>query len=924
MPAMGVRAEPKTPTSTLQLRSRILSVHRQKYTAEIHPKPQSGLICHGQTATGPGARLWPSDLTRLRRLAAFCGGLNPCLEAVVEAFAGVQSSPHMPLLCRTVKNAMANIQLLGTVCEVRSISRLACALLLAVSVSNLSALAADRRTVEVETISVPNLHQPAEILIDHWGVPHIYAKDEADLFFVQGFNAARDRLFQIDLWRRRGLGQLAEAFGPSFVEQDKATRLFLYRGDMDQEWAAYGKDARQIAGSFVAGINAYIDWLEKHPEGMPFEFKAFNYTPARWVAEDVVRIRSHGLTGNLDAEVERARMACAGELKSDEFRLHLEPPWETRIPEGLDPCLPKDVLKKFDLATEAVRATPQSAIRAGAQNLILRSDSSSAEARAESNNWVVSAGKSATGRAIMANDPHREYLEPSIRYIVDLNSPTLHVTGIGEPAIPGISNGHNDWIAFGGTYFAIDQQDLYVYELNPDNSNEYKYKNRWEPFRVIREEIRVKGQTSLAEELKFTRHGPVIYVDAAKNRAFAARTLWLEPGMSPYMASLGYLQAKNFEEFKQALQMWGTPPINHVYADVEGNIGWAPMGFCPVRPNWDGLLPVPGDGRYEWAGQWSADELPRIYNPTSGYVTTSNEMNLPSDYPYKERKLGFEWSPPFRHQRIDEILSGHKRISIEDSMALQNDVVSIPARRLVTLLQSLRSDDAATAAALTLLKNWNANLDSDSPQATLEEVWFSRHLGPAFKEAVLSKTAGETFQLPDPEVMLDTLEHPETRFRDNAIKQRDQILLASLEAAYQEMQKLQGADSSQWKWGKLHFNLVEHPLSSIVDEQTRSRINVGPIPKNGSRYTVNASGYRTSDFRQTAGPSARLVIDVGDWDNSRAMNHPGQSGDPGNPHYRDLATLWRSGQYFPLLYSRKAVENATEKKIELVPQTARP
>ena len=774
-----------------------------------------------------------------------------------------------------------------------------------------------------ETISLPVLHQQVEILIDHWGVPHIYARNEADLFLAQGFNAARDRLFQIDLWRRRGLGRLAEVFGPSFVEQDRATRLCLYRGDMNREWASYSKDAQQIAKDFVAGINAYIDWLDQHPERMPFEFKKMNYKPERWVAEDVARIRSHGLTGNLNSEVARAKMACVADLKSDEVRLRLEPAWETRVPQGLDPCLPKDVLKVFDLATREVRFTPESASATAAQNFVPVNGDSTPEARAESNNWVVSAAKSATGRAIMANDPHRVYVEPSLRYIADLNAPTLHVIGIGEPAIPAVSFGHNDWIAFGGTYFFIDQQDLYVYELNPANKNEYKYHNQWEPFRVIHEEIRVRNKSAVPVELRFTRHGPVIYVEEEKNRAFTVRTGWLEPGSAPYMASLAFMRAQNFEQFKKALGGSGSPPINYVYADVKGNIGWAPMGFSPIRPNWDGLLPVPGDGRYEWAGHWSGDQLPRVYNPASGYITTSNEMNLPPNFPYRERKLGFEWSPPFRHQRIDEVLSSHHRISIEDSMALQNDVVSIPACRLMLLLKSLHSEDAATEAALKLLRTWNGALDSDSPQAALEEVWFSRHLGPTFNEAVLSKAAAEIVERCDPRTMLDALEHPETRFRGNPTEQRDRVLLTSLGAAYREMEKLEGTDSSRWQWGKLHFNLCEHALSPILDEQTRARINVGSIPKHGGPYTVNASGYRTSDFRQTGGPSARLIIDVGNWDNSKAVNHPGQAGDPDSPHYRDLAPLWRTGQYFPLLYSREAVENATEKKIELVPQTAR-
>lgn len=795
-----------------------------------------------------------------------------------------------------------------------------CVLAIAVCFGLIPALAGQRETVATETIALPHLQQPIEILIDHWGVPHIYAKNEADLFFAQGFNAARDRLFQIDLWRRRGLGQLAEVFGPAFLEQDKATRLFLYRGEMKKEWAVYSPDSQQIAEQFAAGINAYIDWLDEHPGKIPFEFKKLNYKPARWAAEDVVRIRSHGLSGNLIDEVARAKVACLADLKTDEIRQSLEPPWQTRIPQGLDPCLPKDVLRVFNLATQDVRFTPETLKAGSSGQFNVAYEEPAALAWEGSNNWVISAAKSATGRAIMANDPHRAYSEPSLRYIADLNSPTLHVTGVGEPALPGVSNGHNDWIAFGGTYFAIDQEDLYVYELNPANGNQYRYKNQWEPFRLIHQEIKVKGQAAISVDLKFTRHGPVIYVEHGKNRAFALRTAWLEPGMSPYYVSVGYMRAKTFEEFKEFIGKWGTPPINHVYADVKGNVGWAPGGFAPIRPNWDGLLPVPGDGRYEWAGKWSGDQLPRTLNPASGYITTSNEMNLPPDYPYKDRKLGFEWSSPFRHQRIDEVLAKLNRVSIEDSMRLQNDVISIPARRLVALLQPLSSDDVETKAALNLLKGWSGSMDADSPQAALHEVWFSRHLGEAFKRAILDKVAAESFEFPYTPVMLETLEHPEDRFGSKAIEKRDRLLLASLGAAYQEMQKLQGPDPREWKWGKLQYSLCEHPFASIVAATTREKLNVGPIAKNGSPFTPNASGYRPSDFRQMDGPSVRLVVDVGNWDNSRAVNHPGQSGDPNNPHYRDLAPMWRSGQYFPLLYSRKAVESATEKRIKLVPK----
>jgi len=781
------------------------------------------------------------------------------------------------------------------------------------------ALARQNDTVATETIALPQLQQPVEILIDRWGVPHIYAKNEADLFFAQGFNAARDRLFQIDLWRRRGLGQLSEVFGPAFVEQDKATRLFLYRGDMEKEWASYSADSEQIAQHFVDGINAYIDWLGQHPERMPYEFKELNYQPAKWAAEDVVRVRTHGLTGNLNYEVARSRVVCAADLKADEIRFRLQPEWQTQMPAGLDPCLPKDVLRVFSLAQQDVRLTPEALRATISDDRQLSSELVPTETSEGSNNWVIAPAKSATGRAVMANDPHRAYSEPSLRYISDLNAPTLHVIGANEPGLPGISLGHNNWIAFGYTRFYIDQEDSYVYELNPANPNEYKYGGKWESFRIVHEEIKIKGKPAMQVGLTFTRHGPVIYVEKEKNRAFAVRSAWLEPGTSPYYNSVRHMRAKTFDDFKQSIGNWGAPGSNHVYADVEGNIGWMAGGFAPIRPNWDGLMPVPGDGRYEWAGRWRGEQLPTLYNPPSGYITTSNEMNIPADYPYRERKLGFEWVNGSRHQRLEEIMSKANKLTLEDSLRMQNDEVSIPARRLVALLQHLSSDDAKTKAALSLLRGWDAVVEADLPQSALHEVWWSRHLRKAFKYAVLNKAAADAFGDPDAAVMLDALENPQTRFGEHAEEKCDELLLSTLHSAYEEMEKLQGPDPKQWKWGKLHYNLSEHPFSAIGSTAIRTKLNIGPIEKHGSEFVPNQSQYRVSDFRQTIGPSVRVVVDVGNWDNSQAVNYPGQSGDPDNPHYRDLAAMWRNGQYFPLLYSREAVENATEKKINLVP-----
>ena len=755
--------------------------------------------------------------------------------------------------------------------------------------------------------------QPVEILVDQWGVAHIYAKSVDDVFFAQGFNAARDRLFQIDLWRRRGLGRLAEVLGPSFVEQDKAARLFLYRGDMAKDWAAYGPDAQRMAESFVAGVNAYVDWLGAHPDRLPLEFKLLGYQPSKWEASDVVRIRSHGLTRNLTSEVARANTVCKTDPQNgpryDQIRIGLQPPWQTKVPEGLDPCLPPDVLREFTLAAEEVHITKS------ASNRIAIVTSPAPDAAEGSNNWTIAPSKSATGRPILANDPHRAYTTPSLRYIVHLNAPGMDIIGAGEPALPGISIGHNDTIAFGLTIFNVDQEDLYVYDLNPANSHEYRYQGAWEPMRVVRETVAVKGAAPVSAEFLFTRHGPVIYMDAARHRAYAVRTCWLEPGMAPYFGSASYMQAHNFAEFRQAMLHWEAPTENQVYADIHGNIGWIPGGLAPIRPNWDGLLPVPGDGRYEWAGFWPESKLPSSYNPPSGYITTSNEMNLPADYPYRDRKLGFEWTNGSRHARIDEVLKSLPKVSIEDSMKLQNDVTSIPARRLVALLAPLHSNDARTKAALDLLRGWNAVESADSPQAALMEVWISRHLGPAFVHAVLPANAAQAIAAPDIAVMLNMLEKPAD------VQSRDHVLLASLGYAYAEMERLEGADPKTWQWGKLHHSLPEHPMLGAVDGDLRARLQPGPFAAPGSSYTPNQAGYRPRDFQMTVGPSFRMVLDVGNWDDSRAVNYPGQSGNPGDPHYRDLTEMWLTGRYFPLLYTRRAVEGATVTRILLKPSS---
>ena len=646
--------------------------------------------------------------------------------------------------------------------------------------------------------AVGGLNGPVEILVDRWGVPHIYASSADDAFFAQGFNSARDRLWQIDLWRRRGLGLLSEAFGPSFVEKDRASRLFLYRGEMRREWLSYGSDTKRVVAAFVSGVNEYVRLTEEDSDLLPEEFELACYRPAYWSPEDVARIRSHGLYKNVAFEIERARVLREYGPETDALRSRLEPPREVVVPEGLDlSVIPDDVLAVYELATTPpVLGADLAANAAGAE-----------EPPEGSNNWAVSPSRTATGRPVLANDPHRALSVPSLRYVAHLSTPGMDVIGAGEPALPGVSIGHNGKIAFGLTIFSIDQEDLYVYETNPENPNEYCYEGRWEPMEVERQTVPVGDGGPVEVELKFTRHGPVVHEDPERRVAFAVRAAWLEPGMAPYLGSMDYMRAKDWDGFLAAMNRWGSPGENQVYADDRGNIGWKPGGLVPKRPNWDGLLPVPGDGRYEWDGFLDADELPVEYNPEQGWAATANEMNLPEDHPHEEKKVGFEWYAPYRRERISEVLEGSTGHSLQDSARLQNDHLSVPARRICLRLDGLRSEDAEVEEALEMLRGWDHVLSVGSAPAALFEVWYRLYLRPALFERALSGVvppekldAAVAAATPledlaaDARADLDLMERPDGRLGPEPEKALAETMLSSLRRAVEHLEDLLGAD----------------------------------------------------------------------------------------------------------------------------------
>lgn len=834
----------------------------------------------------------------------------------------------------------------------RQFGGLSLSALAATQFAGLGAAAAEVKSENRESASytVEGLKEPAEILVDQWGVPHMYAEDVEDIAFVQGFNAARDRLWQIDLWQRRALGELSEAFGDEWVEHDRAARLFSYRGNIEDEWEAYGPDAEAIATGFAKGVNAFIDQTTEDPDLLPVEFKALDYEPRRWSPEDIVRMRVHAITLNVSSEVQRAITLREFGEDVERVRQRLNPEdWDIEIPEGLElDVIPEDVLDVFRMAT--MSHTSISFDEEDVRNPEVLDDLSSVsnstndtdeenpkeadlmdmDLPTASNNWAVAPDLTETGRPILANDPHRAHNVPSLRYMAHISAPEFDVIGAGEPGLPGISIGHNGHTAFGLTIIYIDQQDLYVYETNPENPNQYRYEGHWESMDITTETLEVRDGDNCDVELKFTRHGPVIYEDPEENVAFAVRTVWTDPGTTAYFGGIGYMRAENINEFQAAMEGelteemkgWGAPPENQVAADTDGNIGWFPGGRTPVRPNWDGLLPVPGNGRYEWDGYLHQSNLPREINPDRGWIATANQYNLPDEYPVDDPPIGFEFSAPYRYQRISEVLENFDREnkhSIEDSTDLQTDFLSIPMRILTDALAETDPDEKRLREARDWLTDWDNVLNAESGEAALAQVWFENHLQKAVTIELVGEDAFEHIGTGDVQVLLEAIEDPEEYFEEDAVATRDVLLLSTLDDAIDEVEELLGENRDEWEWGDLKKAFFEHAISSAVDEESAEALNVGPEPMGGSGYTVWSAGYN-EDFQLTSGASWRMVIDVGGWNNSFAMNVPGQSGDPESPFYDNLFDMFINGEYFPLLYTREAIQRACAKRIDLNPQ----
>jgi len=786
-------------------------------------------------------------------------------------------------------------------------------------------------------LAIPGLQAPVRIVRDRFGIAHIYARNEHDLFFAQGWSAARDRLFQLELWRRRASGTLAEVLGPREVERDRAARLFRYRGDLEAELTNYHPHGPAILHAFVDGINARVDQVLARPDSLPPEFRWLGWKPGRWTVRDVIS-RHGALLGDLHAELDYGRAvavagaetverlgtfgpgtpdlaldsAIDGKALLDPHILDAYDAWRSRVdfrPEDLAPAYRADHAAWRRLSVE-MRLAEAVTVRHGRQDI-------------GSNNWVVAPSRTLDGLPLMANDPHRAQAAPSLRYFVHLVAPGWDVIGGGEPEAPGVSIGHNRAGAWGLTVFPTDNQDLYVYRTDPSNPDRYRYRGAWEAMELEHDTIRVKGAAPVPVTLRYTRHGPVVYRDTARHLAYAIRAAWLQPGGAQYLATLRLDQASTWAEARQALSHHNVPGENYVWADTAGHIGWQAVGIAPIRPNWTGLVPVPGDGRYEWAGYLPILEKPHVTDPPQGFWGTANNMLVPPGYPHRDA-VGWLWSDPYRAAREAEVLGSGRRLSMRDMMSLQMDYTSIPARTLVPLLAHLHPTDPRVDSARLRLLGWDDDLRPESVAAGIFVAWERR-----FMAAAVDDFVPEDIQAYLPELSMSKVSGwllaPDgrfDRFGPTPVAGRDAFLLAALRGAVEDLGKKLGPDIAGWRLGQPAYKHItlHHPLSSAVNDSLRDLVDVGPAPRGGDSYVLNNTGWGDE---QTSGPSFRVLIEVGAWDRALATNTPGESGDPASPHYRDLFPLWATDRYFPLAFSDEAVSGAAEAVETLVPGTAR-
>lgn len=720
---------------------------------------------------------------------------------------------------------------------------------------------AEQSLAEIEgSFEIPGLQSEVRVLRDEWGIPHIYADNQQDLFFAQGFVQAQDRLWQMDMWRRVNEGRLSEILGPEAVEHDKLARLIQFRGSWEEEWTSYHPDGKMIFEAFADGVNAYIDHIGGN---LPVEYKLTGLEPLRWTPEaSTGRVATALPLGAARSELNLARRIA--EHGIDEVNRQEAPRYnnwiDLEIPDGLDfSIITEEVVQALGHFWQGFPKPPLLPKYREWDEAIASLNTGARETSPGSNNWAISGELTESGHVLLANDPHRGVTNPSLRYLIHLNSPDYSVIGATEPAIPGVAIGHNGRVAWGLTIVGTDQADVFVEQLNPENLNQARWQDEWYPLDNEPDTILVRDSDPVIVEHKFSRHGPVFYVDSTNHVAYAVQSTANEPGTGGYLGALRLADTDNCYEFMEQLAWYKSPSENMVCGDADGNISWLAAALTPKRSEgWYGRIPVPGTGGYEWEGFRSHTELPQEINPDRGWLGTANHDIQPEGY---YPPIMFRASPSLRWDRLQEMFEGVSNLTIEDNERMLHDAVYPWFEDELPLFESWTTDDPYVEQVRAKLTEWDADYHKESMAAAAHNRW-RNHLD--------SDARDET-------VPLD---------------RRRELSETALIAAVEDLREQIGENIDEWRWGRIHRSEFPHWLVGAYD--------IPSVERSGGGGVIAATG---ATFRE--------IIDFADLDNSRATSTPGQSMQPGSPFYDNLLPLWGNEEFFPLLYTPEAVESGT-------------
>jgi penicillin amidase len=722
----------------------------------------------------------------------------------------------------------------------------------------------------------------------------------------------------MEFWRRIGSGRLSEILGESALEDDRFIRTLGWRRVAEAEVALLDGSSRAGLEAYAQGVNAYLA-ERKRRLGLEFTVLRLNgvsYNPEPWTPVDTLtwgKVMAWDLGGNMDSELDRLKLQA---LVGDEMLADYWPEYPEDRPLIVPSAAGLDTTGVEWLAQLQEKVTRGLALGSGPD--------------LGSNNWVVSGERTVTGMPILANDPHLGIQMPSIWYEVGLHCERCpyEVVGFSFAGMPGVIIGHNARIAWGVTNVGPDVQDLYIEKVDPDDPDRYQYKGQWLDMEVRYETIRVAGRDEpVVIKVRSTRHGPIINdIVGGPGRSWsygwqplALRWTALEPGTLA-RSVFGINQARNWQEFRIALESWSVPSQNFVYADVDGNIGYQCPGQIPIRAKGDGNLPVPGwTGEYEWIGTIPFEELPTQFNPAEGYIVTANNAVVGPEYPYH---ISSDWDPGYRAQRITDMLGSAGLLSVEEMGRIQMDGVSGSAVEVLPYLLALQPEDDDAKEALAALAGWDGTMRADSQPAAIYAAFWVALMDNLFADELGQQPAGNWEQI----VVRYLLDDPQNPWWDNQstpgeIEMRDRVLEQALTDGVDWLKDELGGRMRNWRFGQFHTATFENQSLGQSGIAIIERIfNRGPVEPGGSSSTVNNTGWHTREPAVVhIVPSMRQVIDLSNWDQSVAVHTTGQSGHPYHTHYDDMIPMWRDGLFHPMHWTRAQVEADAEGTLRLVP-----